>query len=151
MLPVEAGAAAEQALQNLAELVRGSEARIEIGELPRIAVREPDLVALFQNLIGNAIKYRKPGTRPAIRVQAIQIEAGAQAGSWQFSVADNGIGFDPVYAERIFKVFKRLHGRDEYPGNGIGLAVCARIVSHYGGRIWAEGKPGEGSIFRFHF
>ena len=62
---------------------------------------------------------------------------------------DNGIGVDPVYAERIFKVFKRLHGRDEYPGNGIGLAVCARIVAHYGGRIWAEGQAGQGATFRF--
>jgi light-regulated signal transduction histidine kinase (bacteriophytochrome) len=79
----------------------------------------------------------------------IRISACPNGYDWHFSVADNGIGFDPQYAEKIFGVFKRLHARNEYPGNGIGLAICTRIVAHYGGRIWAESKVGQGSVFHF--
>jgi PAS domain S-box-containing protein len=136
--------AARTALQNLHSVLTDSQALVQSGQLPSVPVQETHLVQLFQNLIGNALKYRQPDVPPVIRVSAV-----STGGEWQFAVADNGIGFDPAYADRIFKVFKRLHNRDEYPGNGIGLAVCARIVAHYGGRIWAEGKPGEGATFRF--
>ncbi len=136
--------AAEQALQNLGEAVRESQAQIQLGDLPEISVREPHLITLFQNLIGNSIKYRKPGTQPVVRISAFP-----NGSNWRFAVSDNGIGFDPAYSDRIFKVFKRLHNRDEYSGNGIGLALCARIVAHYGGRIWAEGQPGQGAVFQF--
>jgi len=98
---------------------------------------------VFQNLIGNSIKYRRPDTP-----LQICISAEASDGHWVVTVRDNGIGFDQQYAERIFGLFKRLH-KDEYPGTGLGLAICQRIIERYGGRIWAVGKPGEGSTFCF--
>ena len=99
---------------------------------------------MFQNLIANAIKYRGKGD---VRVS---VTAQEQNGWCVFSVIDNGIGIDPQYADRIFGLFKRLHGRDEYPGSGVGLAICQRVVEQYGGRIWVErSAPGEGSTFCF--
>jgi len=142
--PVSARFAAEHALRNLEEALRESEAQVAIGDIPDVPVRESHLVMLFQSLVGNAIKYKKPGIQPVI-----QISASPKGSNWQFEVTDNGIGFDPAHADRIFKVFRRLHNRDEYTGNGIGLAVCARIVENYGGRIWAEGELGQGATFRF--
>jgi signal transduction histidine kinase len=97
---------------------------------------------VFQNLISNAIKYRGPAA-PCIR-----IDAKASGTEWIFTVEDNGIGLDMKYAERIFGVFKRLHG-PEIPGTGIGLALCKRIVENHGGRIWVESEPGRGAKFRF--
>jgi len=112
--------------------------------LPMVAVHESRLAQLFQNLISNAIKYRgKEAPR-------IHIAAHQRDGWCVFSVSDNGIGIEAQYAERIFGLFKRLHGRDEYPGSGIGLAICQRVVEQYGGRIWLEqSTPGEGSTFCF--
>jgi light-regulated signal transduction histidine kinase (bacteriophytochrome) len=98
---------------------------------------------LFQNLIGNAVKFR--GDRPPV----IEIKAEATNGTWQFAVADNGIGFEPQYTARIFEMFQRLHSRTAYPGTGIGLAICQKIVERHGGRIWVESRPGEGSTFLF--
>jgi len=100
------------------------------------------MVQVFQNLIGNAIKFR--GEDPAISVEAEK--AGEQ---WLFSVSDNGIGIAPEYAENIFVVFQRLHARTEYPGNGIGLAICKKIIQRYGGKIWVEPRAGHGSTFKF--
>jgi PAS domain S-box-containing protein len=136
--------AAHRALENLKEILAETKALVHLEPLPFVPVHEIHLLQLFQNLIGNAVKYRQPNAAPVVRVSAV-----VSGSEWQFAVQDNGIGFDPAYADRIFRLFKRLHNRDEYPGNGIGLAVCARIVSHYGGRIWAEGKPGEGATFHF--
>jgi light-regulated signal transduction histidine kinase (bacteriophytochrome) len=99
--------------------------------------QEAQLAQVFQNLLSNALKYRKQTERPRVRVSADRKDA-----EWMISVADNGIGFDPEYSERIFGLFRRLH-KDDYPGTGIGLAICNRIVERYGGRIWAE-SPGEG-------
>jgi PAS domain S-box-containing protein len=140
----DAAKAARLALQNLEGMIAETEARVQWEPLPLVPVQEAHLVQLFQNLIGNAVKYRQPNTTPVVRVSA-----SATGDEWQFIVADNGIGFDPAYADRIFRLFKRLHNREEYSGNGIGLAICARIVAHYGGRIWAEGEPGKGATFRF--
>jgi len=98
---------------------------------------------LLQNLIGNAIKYRGDEP-PVVRVSAQLID-----GNWVFSVSDNGIGIDAEYANRIFGIFQRLHTRDEYPGTGIGLAICEKIVEGAGGSIWVESEPGNGSTFRF--
>ena len=141
---VDAAAAAERALQNLNGPIAESEALVHSENLPRVAVLESHLVQVFQNLISNAVKYRRRDTR--LRVQ---VSAEPKGHEWEFAVEDNGIGFDPAYADRIFNVFKRLHRHDEYPGNGIGLAICARIIAHYGGRIWAEGRPGQGATVKF--
>ncbi len=144
----QADAAVSSALLNLSTMAEDANASIEVGSLPAVRVAEIHLVQLFQNLIGNAIKYRKEeyprGERPTIR-----IEAKRQAnGWWLFSVADNGIGIEPEYLTQIFGIFKRLHGQS-FEGTGIGLALCQKIVERTGGRIWAESEPGKGSTFLF--
>lgn len=100
---------------------------------------------LFQNLISNAIKFRGPNA-PIVKIGAKKHEMG-----WIFHVTDNGIGIDPANKEKVFEMFKRLHPRSEYEGSGIGLATCRKIVETYGGRIWLESKPGEGTTFYFGF
>lgn len=129
---------------NLALSIRDSGATILYSDLPEVAVEPTHLLQLLQNIIGNAVKYRSPQRTPVIRIAATR-----RADRWRFEISDNGIGFSPEYSERIFGVFKRLHLRHEFPGSGIGLAICARIVAHYGGRIWAEGKPNQGAVFYF--
>lgn len=144
--PVDANEVAQEALANLQSIVAATEAEIICHPLPPVKVDRTHLLQLLQNLIGNALKYRHPQRRPAIVLSAVQ-----RGNEWLFSLADNGIGFDPAYAQRIFGVFKRLHARHEYEGNGIGLAICARIVAHYHGRIWAEAQPDVGATFWFTF
>jgi signal transduction histidine kinase len=119
-----------------------SGAHIEVGELPVLQGEPARLSALFQNLIANAIKFRREP--PMIR-----IDAGVEGEEWHITVQDNGIGIDPEQSERVFQVFQRLHGKDEYPGTGIGLAVCKKIVERHGGRIWLESEPGVGTTFHF--
>ena len=140
----DANEALKTALANLSDAIASSGAAIKSGPLPSVAVNGTHLQQLFQNLIGNAIKYRSPERLPDVRLEAEQ-----QTGYWVFSVADNGIGIDPKYKETIFGLFKRLHSSDEYSGTGIGLALCHRIVDRYHGRIWVESESGRGSIFRF--
>ncbi len=134
--------ALETALGNLEAAVRKSGAEFHIGELPSVAAPSVHLVLLFQNLVGNALKYAGG------RVPEVWIDAEPADKRWRFSVKDNGIGIEPKYAKQIFGVFKRLHGA-EYEGTGIGLAVCQRIVERTGGRIWLESTPGQGSTFYF--
>jgi light-regulated signal transduction histidine kinase (bacteriophytochrome) len=98
---------------------------------------------VFQNVLSNALKYRKRGAPPEIQIAAVR-----DRDEWIVSVRDNGIGFDPRYSERIFGLFKRLY-KDEYPGTGLGLAICKRIVERYGGRMWAQGRPDDGATFYF--
>jgi light-regulated signal transduction histidine kinase (bacteriophytochrome) len=102
-----------------------------------------ELTQVFQNLIGNALTFR------AQRKPEIHVAAQRQAGGWLFTVRDNGIGIDPQFAERIFMIFQRLHTREQYPGTGIGLAICKKIVERHGGRIWVESQLGQGSTFSF--
>ena len=145
--PVEP-AAAQQALEitltGLAGIIAETGARITADPLPSVPVHSTHLQLLFQNLIGNAIKYRSPDRPPAVHVAAQQ-----RNGHWLFAVSDNGIGIKAEYQERIFGLFKRLHTNEEYSGTGIGLAICQRIVDRYHGRIWVESEPGRGATFHF--
>lgn len=135
--------ALDEALSNLLSRIEECEAKIVREKLPRIRGDRFQLCRLFQNLVGNAIKYRDPERRPCIRVGAERA-----AGDWVFSIKDNGVGIETEYTEKVFGIFKRLHGRDN-PGTGMGLAICRKIVSRHGGRIWVESTPGEGSTFFF--
>lgn len=132
-----------QVLANLAHAIEESGATISHDALPIINAAPHMLAQLFQNLISNAIKFR--GNHPPV----VKISATHHDDHWLFSVADQGIGIDPSHFERIFRLFQRLHSRDEYPGTGFGLAICQKIVSHHGGRIWVESTPGHGATFFF--
>ncbi len=140
--PVDCEPVMRKVLLNLQASIEQSGAEISWSSLPTLLAHEVRLVQLLQNIIGNAIKYRSQDP-PKIRVAAERRDA-----DWLFVVEDNGIGIEPEYAPQIFGIFKRLHGQS-YPGTGIGLAICQRIVERYGGRIWVESKPGEGSRFFF--
>lgn len=141
--PICAAGPLEAALENLAVAIRESNARITVGEMPVVRMRESHLEQLFQNLVSNAIKYRK---EEALHVR---LAAGRQNGYWLFRVEDNGIGIAAEYKETIFGIFKRLHTNNAYSGTGMGLAICQRIVERYRGRIWVESEPGRGATFLF--
>ena len=141
---VDANEALQAAIDALGGAIVQSGATVTSDSLPAVRVHATHLKQLFQNLIGNAIKYRRKEEPPAIHVTAAE-----QSGFCRFSVRDNGIGLDPEYKEHIFGLFKRLHSGEEYPGTGIGLAICQRIVERYHGRIWVESDPGKGSEFIF--
>jgi PAS domain S-box-containing protein len=141
---VDTAAALRQALANLQGRIKEQDARVSASPLPKVVGDFTQLVQLFQNLIGNAIKYRRADEVPRIVVAAHSSPAGHE-----FSVEDNGIGIEAQYFERIFGVFQRLHTREEYPGTGIGLAICRKIVERHGGRIGIESSVGRGSTFRF--
>ncbi len=141
--PVECNAAFDAAMHNLRRAIEETGAVVTRDNLPALTADSTQLGQLFQNLIGNAIKFR--GTE----VPAVRISAAKQNDEWRFSVSDNGIGILPQYKDKIFVIFQRLHTREQYSGNGVGLAICRRIVDHYGGRIWVESEPGRGSTFYF--
>jgi light-regulated signal transduction histidine kinase (bacteriophytochrome) len=140
---IDCNAVMADVLQTLASTVQESGAAVTHAELPAVWADRTQMSQIFQNLIQNAIKFR--GKEPP--VVSVQAERAGQY--WQFSVSDNGIGIAPEYAESIFVVFQRLHARTEYPGNGIGLAICKKIVERNGGKIWVESQPGSGSSFKF--
>ncbi|HEV2690916.1 MAG TPA: ATP-binding protein [Bryobacteraceae bacterium] len=140
--PVDCASVMQKVLLNLQASVEQNQAIITWEALPAVEAHEIRVVQLLQNLVGNAIKYRR-AEAPTIQISAKRCDAG-----WLFAVSDNGIGIEPEYCQQIFGIFKRLHGQT-YPGTGIGLAICQRIVERYGGRIWVESKPGEGSQFYF--
>jgi PAS domain S-box-containing protein len=139
---IDAGEVLIKTLMNLRSVIEESGASISASVLPRIRMREFELEQLFQNLVGNAIRYCNSEPR-------IQINAALQDKKWLFSVRDNGIGIEPQFQEQIFGIFTRLHSNSEYPGTGMGLAICQRIVERAGGRIWVESEPGKGSTFYF--
>jgi PAS domain S-box-containing protein len=141
--PIPAQAALRTALTNLQKSISDNEAVITNDELPTVKADGIQLTQLLQNLITNAIKFRGK-KKPEIHVGCQKKETG-----WQFTIRDNGIGIDPQFNERIFVIFQRLHTRDKYPGYGIGLSICKRIVERHGGRIWVESQPGKGSTFFF--
>jgi signal transduction histidine kinase len=131
-----------EVLDVLAAPIEEARATVEVGEMPVVPADHRNIAQVFQNLIANAVKFSEG--EPHVKVSASRVD-----GAWWFSVSDNGIGMEPSKAEEIFEPFHRLHGEGEYPGTGIGLAVCERIVEQHGGRIWAESEPGKGSTFRF--
>jgi PAS domain S-box-containing protein len=141
--PADCNAAVKQSLCNLQIAIAETQAVITCDAMPTVMADESQLVQLFQNLIANGIKFCRED------IPLIQIAAQRQEGEWLFSVRDNGIGIDPEYADRIFIIFQRLHGRREYSGTGIGLAMCKRIVERHGGRIWVESHEGKGATFYF--
>ena len=144
LIETETGVALDHALENLSLAVRESGAVIERGPLPRVVGDPVQIMQLFQNLVGNALKFHTPDRPPRITIRAEK-----EGEFYMFSFSDNGIGIDPEYFERIFTIFQRLHSKEEYPGTGIGLALCKRIVERHGGSIGVRSSPGEGSIFFF--
>ena len=141
MVPLEASA--QEAISNLAQRITETKAVVYVGELPSIRGNHILLVQLFQNLIGNALKFKGPES-PVVR-----IESQPNGSAWEIFIVDNGIGIAPQHRERIFGVFQRLHQQDQYEGSGIGLATCRRIIERHGGRIWVDSELGVGSTFRF--
>jgi light-regulated signal transduction histidine kinase (bacteriophytochrome) len=140
---VDAGVICDRALANLRAAIESERAVVTRGPLPVVSGEPTQLVQLFQNLIGNAIKFHDGG-RPHVHVSA-----GLAGGETVISVQDDGIGIEAGSREEVFRMFKRLHGAARYPGSGIGLAICKKIVERHGGRIWTEPAPAKGSIFRF--
>ena len=143
MSPIAAGEVVLDALRNLQEAIAESDAKIDVAALPHVCADRGQLLQVFQNLIGNAIKFRA-GVPPSV-----SISSRTDGRFVRFAVSDNGIGIDPAHAERIFAVFQRLHGIGHYSGTGIGLAISKKIVERHGGRIWVESSPGQGATFFF--
>jgi chemotaxis family two-component system sensor kinase Cph1 len=136
--------ALNRAFSNLRGRTTETGAEITYDPMPTIVADSTQLMQLFQNLLGNAIKFRKKDETPRIHVGVQR-----QEDAWLFSVRDNGIGLDPQFADRIFVIFQRLHTRDEYPGSGMGLAICKKIVECHRGQIWVESELGKGATFFF--
>ncbi len=141
--PTSAGAAIQTALRNLQHALQETGAEVTYEDMPTVHADATQLTQLFQNLIGNALKFH--GEAPP----RVRVSATPQDDAWVFAVQDNGIGIDPRYFDRIFAIFQRLHTAERYPGTGIGLALCQRIVERHGGRIWVESTPGQGATFYF--
>src|SRR5581483_3056470 len=135
--PTDTGAIVDLVISDLSAAIAEASATVTHGPLPTVEADPTQLGQLFQNLISNAVKFR--GERPPV----VEITAERAGEDWRFAVRDNGIGIAPEYLDRIFVIFRRLHGRTEYPGTGIGLAICKKIVERHGGRIWVESKPDE--------
>jgi light-regulated signal transduction histidine kinase (bacteriophytochrome) len=142
-VPLPAGLALREAIKNLQKSIDETGASITFDELPDVNADGSQLTRVFQNLIDNAIKFRDK-KKPQIHISCQKNENRCQ-----FSVRDNGNGIDPQHHERIFKIFQRLHSQGQYPGYGIGLTVCRKIVERHGGRIWVESEKGKGSTFHF--
>jgi light-regulated signal transduction histidine kinase (bacteriophytochrome) len=143
LVPVDCEEVLEKTMQALRVPLTESRAIVTHDPLPTVSARQAGLAMLFQNLLGNAIKYQRPGEQPRVHVAAEK-----KGHMWCFSVKDNGIGIETEHLDKIFAPFKRLHGKD-YPGTGIGLALCKKIVDRYKGELWAESCPGRESTFFF--
>ncbi len=136
--------AVDLALKNLAQLIADNEARIQVESLPRVRIDHMQMARLLQNLIANALKYRRADVPVSVRIGAQRLD-----GAWRIEVEDNGLGIDAKHQQKIFHMFSRLHARDEIEGSGIGLATCQRIVQRHGGEIGVRSTPGQGSCFYF--
>jgi light-regulated signal transduction histidine kinase (bacteriophytochrome) len=143
VVQADSGAALDRALANLKTTIADTGAAISRTAMPVVRADPTQLDQLFQNLLSNALKFRRD-ERPEVAVGA-----EALGDLWHFSVRDNGIGIDPSYFDRIFVIFQRLHNRDKYEGTGIGLSICKKIVERHGGTMWVESRPGSGSTFHF--
>lgn len=141
---VDCNKSIEQSLTNLRAAIEESKAEVVVDNLPTVRANPLHMSQLFQNLISNALKFKKPDTKPVVKISAKH--AGNE---WLFSVADNGIGIDKEFSDKIFVIFQRLHNSSEYQGTGIGLAICKRIIEKLGGHLWVESVPGEGATFNF--
>lgn len=141
--PVAVESALKAALENLHGSIEEKHAVITVDNLPTVFAEEALLTLLFQNLIGNAVKFHGK------EAPHVHVSAERRGKGWVFAIKDNGIGIDPRYAEKIFVIFQRLHSRGDYPGTGIGLAICKKIVERHGGKIWVDSEPGAGSTFTF--
>ena len=141
--PVNCETVLHQAIADLEGAIQETGAEITHGDLPEVLGNQTQLMQLFQNLIGNAVKFHGPDS-PKVHISVEEAD-----GEWRFAVQDNGLGIDPEYTERIFTIFQRLHTREAYPGTGIGLAICRKIVEGFGGRIWVDSEAGKGSTFYF--
>jgi len=141
--PTNCSRVVEKAVGNLQAAIEESKAAVTYDELPTVMVDTTQMISLFQNLIDNAIKFRSE------EAPRIHIPAERKGDEWVFSIRDNGIGIDPKDSERIFVMFQCLHGSTAYPGTGMGLAICKKIIERHGGRIWVESETGKGSTFYF--
>lgn len=144
LISVDTKKVIDNVISDLGNLIKTTRSIIHIGELPSLYVYETELRQVFQNLINNAIKFKKKNITPEIWIQCIKKDS-----EWEFSVKDNGIGIDPKHFDRIFNIFQRLNSELDYPGYGIGLAASKKIIEMHGGRIWIESNPGAGSTFHF--
>lgn len=142
-IPVSLKEVVNTALCNLEAMIRESQAIVKVGNLPTLIINPTEITQLFQNLISNGIKFC-PQKQPLIEIGAFY-----HRDKWQIFVKDNGIGIDPKYHQQIFQVFQRLHSEDDYPGTGIGLSICQKIIKHHGGKIWLKSEPNKGSTFYF--
>jgi light-regulated signal transduction histidine kinase (bacteriophytochrome) len=141
--PVDSGAVLAEVLRVLKPRLQAAGADVQAAGMPTVMADEDQLFQLLQNLVGNALKFRSEAP-PCIRISAVR-----EGEAWRFAVADNGIGIEPQYQERIFQMFQRLHERGRYEGSGIGLSIVKRILERHGGRIWLESALGQGSTFYF--
>jgi light-regulated signal transduction histidine kinase (bacteriophytochrome) len=141
--PADCSGVVQKAVGNLQAAIEESNAVVTYDGLPTVMVDTPQMISLFQNLIDNAIKFRGE------EAPRVHISAERKGDEWVFSIRDNGIGIEPKDSERIFGMFQRLHGSTDYPGTGIGLAICKKIIERHGGRIWVESEAGKGSTFYF--
>ncbi len=149
---VDLGDVVRMVISDLEIRIQERNGRVEAADLPVVFGDRGQLAQLFQNLIGNGLKFQKPGENPVVKVssEAVtlpDVAAGGAGAAWRITVEDNGIGFDEKYRDRIFQIFQRLHGRNEYEGTGIGLAICRKIVERHGGVIAAQSSPGAGAKF----
>ena len=148
LLPTSATAVVNDVLRSFELLISESGAQITVGELPEVLADRVQLTQIFQNLIGNALKFRREGVAHNVTLSAEPDDSSGRA-MWRFTVLDNGIGIQKEYFERIFVIFQRLHTREAFSGSGIGLAICQRLIERHGGQIWLESVPDEGSAFHF--